>query len=388
MRKVKFIAGTCGSVLLFILYILNQRYKSRVLSHVKHDDSVSAKTRMISQDDTVNGTCTSKENITFIKIHKTGSTTVQNVLLRYGDSNNLTFVLPRDKIILGYPQPFKRKFMLEMPDGKYNILCNHARFNNDEMTQLMPLNTVYITLIRDPVTQYESYFTYFGIGSACKIRSTTGSSLKTFFNDPKKCYRKTKRNFMLFDLGMDEQLSGNMKEIDKMISFIDKKFSLVMIMEYMEESVILMKDLLCWNLEDVTYFALNSRKEQSKHHIDEETRRRILEWNSGDVKLYQHFNSTLWQKIEKYGRSRMARDVKLLREMNKELTERCLQSADDKERGTEYHVYKPPGVVMDNQVLKKNAEKDCERRVLPERIFTALLKKKQFPQEFANLVVS
>lgn len=38
--------------------------------------------------------CTTKSNIFFVKTHKTGSSTVQNVLMRFGASRDLDFAIP------------------------------------------------------------------------------------------------------------------------------------------------------------------------------------------------------------------------------------------------------------------------------------------------------
>ncbi|XP_072017686.1 galactosylceramide sulfotransferase-like [Amphiura filiformis] len=119
-----------------------------------------------------NGTpCRSVTDIVFLKIHKCSSTTVQNLLLRFGEKHDLTFVLPPHANYLGDPQntSFDRKYMIEYPDVKYNILCHHTRFNEENIVNLMPSDSVYITILRDPVTMYESLFTYAGFAQYSKI---------------------------------------------------------------------------------------------------------------------------------------------------------------------------------------------------------------------------
>ena len=53
-------------------------------------------------------------------------------------------------------------------------------------------------------------------------------------------------------------------KVAQMIQEIDKDFHLVLIVEKMDESLILLKDLLCWNILDVRYFKLNERSELTK----------------------------------------------------------------------------------------------------------------------------
>ena len=65
-------------------------------------------------------------------------------------------------------------------------------------------------------------------------------------------------NLLLWDLGVDDVYDEY--AVDAKIAQVDKTFHLVMIMEHFEESIILMKELLCWNYLDVTNLKLNSRK--------------------------------------------------------------------------------------------------------------------------------
>ena len=50
---------------------------------------------------TTGRTCLPQRKIAFAKTHKTASSTVQNVLLRYGLANNLEFLLPPVNNYLG-----------------------------------------------------------------------------------------------------------------------------------------------------------------------------------------------------------------------------------------------------------------------------------------------
>lgn len=71
-------------------------------------------------------TCSPEKHIFFLKTHKTASSTIQNILYRYGDTNNLTFAMPRSGNRFMYPF-YIRKTMLR-PETHYNIICNHMRY--------------------------------------------------------------------------------------------------------------------------------------------------------------------------------------------------------------------------------------------------------------------
>ena len=82
-------------------------------------------------------TCTPKNHIFFLKTHKTGSSTILNILYRYGDSRNLTFALPVYRgAQLGYPQLFTANFVEGFRSHRvdeYHIMCNHLKFRKSEV---------------------------------------------------------------------------------------------------------------------------------------------------------------------------------------------------------------------------------------------------------------
>ena len=110
-----------------------------------------------------NKKCKPVQNIIFVKTHKTGSSTVMNVIQRYAHIHNLTMALPGPSNFLGWPGNFTEWTVFEHTGGKkYNIICNHARFNKKRMLKIIKGNdTKIITIIRDPLYQFESMNVYY-----------------------------------------------------------------------------------------------------------------------------------------------------------------------------------------------------------------------------------
>lgn len=83
-------------------------------------------------------TCHPKSHIVFLKTHKTASSTILNVLYRYGESRNLTFALPLNKHSqLFYPFPFASHFVegvMSRSVKEFHIMCNHMRFRKSEVS--------------------------------------------------------------------------------------------------------------------------------------------------------------------------------------------------------------------------------------------------------------
>lgn len=73
--------------------------------------------------------CTPKKNVVFLRTHKTGSSTLQAILYRYGELNDLTFALPEVGSNLGAPRLFHPRFIRASKNKKYNMLIGHARYD-------------------------------------------------------------------------------------------------------------------------------------------------------------------------------------------------------------------------------------------------------------------
>lgn len=83
-------------------------------------------------------TCHPKSHIVFLKTHKTASSTILNMLYRYGESRNLTFALPLNKHSqLFYPFFFASHFVEGVSSRsvrEFHIMCNHMRFRKSEVS--------------------------------------------------------------------------------------------------------------------------------------------------------------------------------------------------------------------------------------------------------------
>lgn len=82
------------------------------------------------------GSCQPHTHIMFLKTHKTASSTVLNMLYRFGEERNLRFALPLG-YQLGYPLPFNAhrvKGYRGRGAMEYHIMGNHMRFNKPEVS--------------------------------------------------------------------------------------------------------------------------------------------------------------------------------------------------------------------------------------------------------------
>lgn len=313
--------------------------------------------------------CESIQRIVFLKTHKTASTTSASLFQRYGYYRNLTFAVGRNHI-LSFSSKFSRRNVLNFPGmrGKpFDILANHARYNRGEMDLVVP-NATYVTIIRRPEDQLESAFGYFEMYRGMNL-SKDDNPLQTFMENPMKYYENHKyhmwqlsRNGQLFDLGLDRQMQENKSFIEQFINQIDKDFDLVMISEYYDESLVLMKKLLCWNFEDILYIPAGVRSTSHRYLKDESLVRKMQTWNMGDVMLYNHFNQSLWKKIDDYGAT-FYTDLETFRGLNHAVFKECISpnKTDGRDR-------------REKKYVLKNGTERCSRIIMADVNYTPMIR--------------
>lgn len=153
------------------------------------------------------------------------------------------------------------------------------------------------------------------------------------FLDNKRSYNSSvtnnhyAHNLMAFDFGFDNNVEDDAEDMEDRASIaiagIQQHFHLILISEY---STILLKHALCWSLEDVISFKLNSRSEQTRHTLLPNTAEKIKRWNALDWRIYLHFNTTFWQKVDSLvGQEQMKKEVSTLSELKAKLANTCLK---------------------------------------------------------------
>ncbi len=151
--------------------------------------------------------------------------------------------------------------------------------------------------------------------------------------------------------------------VQESIEYIEKRFQLVLISDHFEESLILLKDALCWQMDDLLFFKLNARNVMSVFPMSPELRTRAREWNGADWRLYRHFNATFWARVENYGRSHMEEQVRELRRRNAEMEAICIDGGGAVEAAdiTDGHM-KPWQPIGKASILGYNLRSDIERQ--------------------------
>ena len=149
-----------------------------------------------------------------------------------------------------------------------------------------------------------------------------------------------------------------------------------MMNEYYDESMILLKKMMCWDFEDVLYIKLGVRSGSHRYPLTEGAAEKIKVWNAGDVMLYDYFNRTFWQQVRAYG-STFSHDLAHLRTMLRNVSDKCIHS--DKKNLKDKRV--------EQFVLYPNTSKYCTDLIRGDVQYTKLIRKEMIKRgrlEFEN----
>ena len=264
--------------------------------------------------------CNEKRMIIFLKTHKTGSTTLLNILFRFGEDRNLSFVLPHANkerphqfpyrpvdlpAVKSWPSGgrFRTAMVANWEDSKhFDLLVQHMIWNRAEAEKAVP-GGYRITILREPVSRLVSAYSFF---SYYKIKPLDSFAREVEAGrtelDRGQCVLG-RRHCPLYDTGVHDRRD--------MINTFKQDFDQVLIIEYFEESLILLADALCWNLMDVRFIKLNEGKKI--RHEDatplNSSRPGLRIWTAEEQELYQHFLKVHKDRVQAFGEEKMKSKV-------------------------------------------------------------------------------
>jgi len=278
--------------------------------------------------------CYKKHKIGFLKTHKCASSSVQNILFRFGLKNHLTFALPSAGNYLGryvkYSKAMLANTVWDKVGLEYDLFALHTIWNKAEVERTLGPGAVYITILRDPVELFESLWVYAGFQKYYDIDLESFALAEKDGKLAQRAYRNLGRNQMLWDAGLEASQMDNLTAVQNKIFEVEQTFDLVMMADRFDESMILMKDLLCWDYEDIVNFKLNARKQDKKVELSTEARSALKKYLAADYRLYNHFNKIFQQKLNEFGKSRMEQELRILRHANDNMKTKCgLETADN-----------------------------------------------------------
>ena len=310
-------------------------------------------------EDEFSVTCSPKLKVGFLKTHKCASSSIQNILLRFSLKHDLNVVLPernywpRNYLGKFYPprdfknqDHFKRDFLSntiwEKAHLEYDMIYCHTRWNHSAVSKVLSDkgDVFYFSIVRDPIEQFRSFWDFYHIGRI--LNSTLEKYARHVMYKEITSHSKTQRsigfNQMLTDFGVDfedmikngtgKDMTSAKENIRQKVKEIDNNFDLIMLTEFYEDSIILLKHSLCWQYEDLIGLKKHSAKGK-KSQISEGARNIIRSWLWADYILHDYFLKKFEWKKANFGHQRMMVEKEKLRRTYNERKHECKSNPSD-----------------------------------------------------------
>ncbi|XP_078663490.1 galactose-3-O-sulfotransferase 2-like isoform X4 [Branchiostoma floridae x Branchiostoma belcheri] len=351
------VAGVATTLLLFTVH---QSYAPLNMSHVntgRRNDRFQADlptndTHRRQGEDTFSTSCVPRKKFVFIRTHKTGSTTTINIFQRYAIYNKLNVLMPVGHGALSWPFPPEENEYVHMPEEKYEALFHHFVYNKTWLLSKFPPETQYISILRRPFSNLKSQMNYYHLRGVLGIKRTK-NPVKIFLQDPWQYRNRSQtffphvnitwdgtRNPMTFDMGWPAERADEEEEARKYIGELDADFTLVMILEHLDESVVLLRRLMCWELRDVLLYSSrkNSRGYPYKtYKATPEELENHRAWSAVDYMLYDTFNNSLWRKIKEQGPD-FYDELKYFKRIKNDVSNFCMRTSKGHNKGNQSKV--------------------------------------------------
>lgn len=317
---------------------------------------------------------TEKKRVFFLKTHKCASSTIQNILMRFGHTNNLDFLLPNENNYIGNPAHFNTSMAINKystTDGQFDMFVHHTRYSQ-EVKSIMRPGSTYITILREPTSLFQSIYSFYHFNKRYQNNLTEFIN-KSLLDKPwsakhiRRYSNKLGINQMSWDLGLTTNDFENIEMINKHIDMVDRDFDFIMIFEYIDASLVLFANLMQWPLENVAYLPLNTRNNAYKQLVSEYDINRLKKVNMADNMLYNRFLQKFKEQIFKYGLKKLKKGIGKLIAINQERIEQCVESTTNKGYAKTIS-YK----------LKKNTNTMCKYSTINELKYTSFLRELQY----------
>ncbi|KAH3715825.1 galactosylceramide sulfotransferase-like [Dreissena polymorpha] len=268
-------------------------------------------------------------HIAFLKVHKAASGTATSIFFRFGTERKLNFLRPTWLNIVSSSETIIDRQLRNPLDKPYDITTSHVIYNRKAFESYLHNDTVYIGIIREPYLQFKSSMNYMAPNYVYNISSE--DPIQLYLKDPMKYEvapnpRKSwinNRQAAEFGTPDDVIMKRNITAMSDYVKKLNKEFHLVIIAEYFDESIVLMKRLLNWKVSDILYRWFHTRGWDRKLTIPRAHDRRLYrKYAFADYAIYDFFYQKLWRQISNAGDDFFA-EVLYFKEIREEMDDFC-----------------------------------------------------------------
>lgn len=243
---------------------------------------------------------------------------MQNILLRAAARHELFLVVPESGDYIS-KEPFRQQQVCRTSSFRlgYHMTALYMRWNYNQVRRVMPNDTVYISVVRDPVAQFLSMFHHLEMNKFVSIDQFAEQLTEDRFHSV------FGRNQQLWDLGLPAEDMNDENRVWEYVAKLNIRLHLVLVAERMDESLILLRELLCWPTEYLVSLRLNMLLSSNALPPTKNSLQKLADWQRADYILYKHFVGVLERKIEKFGKREMETAVQELQRATMNWVEWC-----------------------------------------------------------------
>lgn len=247
-------------------------------------------------------------HIAFLKVHKAASGSATSIFFRFGTARKLKFLRPKWLNIVSSSDTISDKALLNGQYKPFDIMTSHVIYNRAAFEKYLHNDSVYIGILREPYIQFKSSMNYMAPKYVYNISNV--DPIQQYLRNPLKYEQASSPRFSWInnrqatEFGTPDYIimNKNISAMNDYVKKLDKEFHLVIIAEYFDESVVLMRRMLNWKLSDILYRRLHIRGWDRKQTLPMPNDRRLYRrYAFADYALYDFFFQRLYRQIRQAG---------------------------------------------------------------------------------------
>ena len=268
-------------------------------------------------------------HIAFLKVHKAASGTATTIFFRFGSDRKLSFLRPKWLNIVSSSESITDSQLINPNDKPFDIITSHVIYNRTTFERYLQNDTVYVGIIREPYIQFKSSMNYMAPKYVYNISNE--DPIQQYLRDPMKYEGELNprqswiNNRQAAEFGTPDEIikKRNLTAMAEYVAKLSKEFHLVIIAEYFDESIVLMKRMLNWKVTDILYRRLHIRGWDREITFPRAHDRRLYrKYAFADYAIYDFFYQKLWRQISNAGDDFFA-EVLYFKEIREEMDDFC-----------------------------------------------------------------
>ena len=188
----------------------------------------------------------------------------------------------------------KMKLLRKKPRPRFDLIMEHLKFDETFFDEVMKGKKHYISTLRNPFDQLASQVHFLD------TRGFSHSASKVNTSDQLEQILRSSENLNRYGqtyIKIPEKYTSSENDLNEYLESLSEKFLLILMTEYYDASLVLLKRKLSWTLNDIVYSPLK----RGKYSIDTDTKEiytlKHRKLRPVEYALFEYFNNTFWSSL-------------------------------------------------------------------------------------------